>query len=152
MKILSTSILPWILSLALLVPCLFSRAQEEQASESETKAEVVEVYKSENASSFEPADGVRNPFWPVGWTPPPKGEKEQPVETKTIPTVPPDLFRLSSTLTGQPAIAVIDGRDYMVGQALEKDVQDQTVKFRVLAIRDGLVVLSYAGGTVTIRN
>jgi len=136
--------------LAFSVPMTHVRAQEEPASSSE--AEVVEVYKSENVSSFDLSDEVRSPFWPIGWEPSAKVEKPRPKAPKPLENIPPNLFRLSSTLTGKPAIAIIDGRDYMVGQSMEKSVQNQTVKFRVVAIRDGLVVLSYAGGTVTIRN
>ncbi len=151
------------LSAMLLAPLLFfmattvaqepDRSAASQPSESPESAESPEspVYEIRYRSTFEPEQTARNPFWPIGWTPPKKADPNA-TPAPQIVQVPPGLFRLTSILTGSPAIAMIDGKDYMVGDTIEKNVQNTRVQLKVLAIRDGFVVLGYPGGTVTIRN
>jgi len=144
---------------SLLLICGSSAIGQDESStaDSATPAsttEVVEVYTPENKSFFQPEELDRNPFWQIGWQPEKSDDNSgaAPTPVQRLTQVPPDLFKLSSTLTGSPAIAVIDGRDYMVGQVLEKEVEGRRVQFRIMSIRDGQVVLAFEGGAVTIRN
>jgi len=128
-------------------------AQESATPAADTPAvdQLDAIYALKYRSEFQPRQIERNPFWPIGWTPVKEDVDATPRET--IPTVDPKLFRLSSVLTGAPAIAVIDGRDYVVGDTFTKTVQGSSITFRVKAIRDGFVDLEYADGrVVTIEN
>jgi len=125
-------------------------AQEPVAAAANAQAPVAVVYTPKRQSEFKPAQAERNPFWPIGWKPAKAIANNQAVAPAT--NIPPSFFKLSSILTGNPAIAVIDNRDYMVGQAFTKDYEGKQVRFVIQAIRDGVVVLSYPGGLVTLRN
>jgi hypothetical protein len=101
-----------------------------------------------NKSSFNAAPGVRNPFWPIGWMKQVKGVAV-PVVTKTEQGVNASGFTLMSVFLGNPAIAVINGRDYQEGDKIR--VNGAATEVQVVAIRDGEVVLRSGESQVAIR-
>lgn len=89
-------------------------------------------------SSFEPATSSRNPFWPIGWTPAPV------VASEAIVDVQATEFKVTSTSIDYPALAVINGRTYGIGEQVPVAAhpgQFVTVK----QVLDGAVVLDYHG-------
>lgn len=93
----------------------------------------------DRVSRFEPNEVVRNPFWPVGWRP--GDAKAAPGPRMVTFTLPPETFRLTSTLPGWRPVAVINGRSYTVGESLHLLVGQDLVEVEIAAVEDGAVVV-----------
>ena len=92
-------------------------------------------------SSFDAptAAGQRNPFWPIGWTPSAAAPTAAP-----ILDVQADAFRITSTSVDYPALAVINGRTYGIGEQVP--VAGHPGQFvTVRQILDDVVMLDYQG-------
>ncbi len=107
-------------------------------------------YIATKRSEFSPQEVLRNPFWPIGFTP--KTGTVIVEEAPTMPTIDPSNFRLTATLLGVPPIAVIDGRDRARGEIFVKSIGGKDIQFRLLEVGDGTVVLEYRGGIVRLQN
>ena len=128
----------------------------------------VEPYQIKNRSSFACAgEGVRAPFWPIGW-----------VHRKGVSSVVASIaapksvldagaFRVTSILLGSgtaPSLAVINGRAYSEGEFLKTPrgtaapapvvagvpVPPPVARIRVQRISDGAVVLQREDQVVTV--
>jgi hypothetical protein len=90
---------------------------------------------------------MHNPFWPIGWV----KQGPVPVATAVRPTTTlnPANYSISSILLGNPAIAVINGREYEEGQYLLQDGRKTDVQ--VASIRDGEVILRSADAQISIQ-
>lgn len=102
-------------------------------------------YALAHASSFNamPA-GSRNPFWPIGWVPSapvaaPVAMTQQAVDVKA------ENFVVTSISVDAPALAVINGRTYGVGDRIPVSAADPRETVTVKQIRDGEVVFDYRG-------
>jgi hypothetical protein len=97
-------------------------------------------------SSFDaPANSPRNPFWPIGWVP----TATQAVAAKV--DVQADAFRVTTTSVDYPALAVINGRTYGVGEKVP--VPGHPGAFvTVRRILDDVAVLDYQGHELRATN
>ena len=92
------------------------------------------------------AVGQRNPFWPIGWVPGPVGPSAAPVLD-----VQADAFRVTSISVDYPALAVINGRTYGVGEQVPVTAHPgESVTVR--QILDGVVILDYRGHALRATN
>ena len=91
-------------------------------------------------SSFSTAgDAVRNPFLPIGYVRP-----AGPVKVEVVADVRPEQFVVTSTLLDVPALAVINGKSYEVGNRIPVDATGREF-VTVKQIGDGFVVLDHRG-------
>ena len=97
-------------------------------------------YQLKNRSSFNLPETARPPFWPIGWV---KRTAASPTHLPTGPTFVLDEknFAVTSILTGNPSLAVINGRSYTEGEILRLPKGSGGVKIRVARIYDGFVQL-----------
>jgi hypothetical protein len=94
-----------------------------------------------NTSSFEVPDNSRNPFWPIGWTPPPRGQVST-TEHTAGPDVNASAFALSSiTVDHGTRFAIINGKVMQEGQQFGLQMGTATLQITLKAIQDGQVVL-----------
>ena len=135
------------------------------------KAEpAVEPYQLKNRSSFTVAgEGVRAPFWPIGWVH--RKDVSSVVASVAAPKSVLDAasFRVTSILLGSgstPSLAVINGRAYSEGEFMKMPRGAAPAapvpaangapaiavppRIRVQRIVDGSVVLQRAEETVTV--
>jgi hypothetical protein len=99
-----------------------------------------------NKSKFTAAESMHNPFWPIGWT------KTAPVAlaavAKTGDNISTSGFTVTSILLGNPAVAVINGRDYQEGDMIR--VGGVKTNIEVVAIRDGEVVMRSGNSQIKV--
>ncbi len=112
-----------------------------QAPAPATKTLPGKEYKLTRRSAFTGLEGVRNPFWPIGWVPTaaiPSAPQE------ALPEVSADSFVVTSiSLDGQP-LAVINGRTYGVGDRIPVNATG-TEAVAVSKIVDGAVFFTFHG-------
>lgn len=95
----------------------------------------------ENHSTFEPSD-ARNPFVPIGYVRPTPTLPED-----KHPDIRPDMFKVTAILLGEPSIAIINRKEYAVGDVISIGTESVTVQ----AIKDGNVTLrTTKGKAVTV--
>ena len=98
-------------------------------------------YKITRRSDFTGVEGVRNPFWPIGWVP---TASVQSVPQEALPEVSADSFVVTSiSLDGQP-LAVVNGRTYGVGDRIPVNASG-TEAVAVSRIVDGAVYFTFHG-------
>ncbi|MEO8350904.1 MAG: hypothetical protein ABI680_04180 [Chthoniobacteraceae bacterium] len=127
-------------------------AQKTEPAKPEPK---VARYQAKTKSVFDLDEQIRPPFWPIGWIKREGGV----VIVKRGPRFNLDEkeYRVTSILTGPPALAVINGHAYEEGQFLR--IPRTTVQalgnvvphIRVHRIVDGQVWLVYENETISIR-
>jgi hypothetical protein len=96
-------------------------------------------YELKKRSAFNLPETTRPPFWPIGWV------KKNTTATVAAPSGPrvnldEKNFAVTSILTGNPSLAVINGRSYTEGEYLRSKGKGQP-RIRVLRIYDGFVQL-----------
>jgi hypothetical protein len=99
-------------------------------------------YVLTHKSSFKPAPSsvVRNPFWPIGWTP----TASAGGSTAPITDVQASDFVVTTTSLDYPSLAVINGRTYGVGDRVP--VAAHPGEFAIVTqILDGAVNLTFHG-------
>jgi hypothetical protein len=125
------------LSLCILLFCgtALIRAQDVRAGKSNMTR-----YELKTRSSFNLPESTRPPFWPIGWAK--RGATAAPVRMQTGPRYVLDEknFSVTSILTGNPSLAVINGRSYAEGDVLRMP-KGSGVRIRVARIYDGIVQL-----------
>lgn len=125
-------------------------SQTEPAVGAET---VAGRYVPEKQSSFRVDARERNPFWPIGWKKP--EAKDTTTSQRTVVVTTPELkeenFRVTSILLGSPALVVMNGKEFAEGDKFVYGEGRNAFEVRVEAIRDGLVVLEYAGKRLTVH-
>ena len=104
-------------------------------------AETKPAYAPKTKSDFNIATPVRNPFWPIGFTPT-KKVANQVVEEQLL-RIPIENFKVTSIFGGDPAFAVINGKDYTKGQFLNMPTPTGMAKLLITQIEDGYVVVQY---------
>jgi len=126
------------LSLSILLCC--AAIVSSAAEDANGKASVTR-YELKNRSSFNLPDSTRPPFWPIGWVK--RGASAAPVRMPTGPRYVLDEknFAVTSILTGNPSLAVINGRSYAEGDVLRMPKGSGGVRIRVARIYDGYVQL-----------
>lgn len=85
------------------------------------------------------ATATRNPFLPIGYVRP-----AGPVKVEAVADVRPEQFIVTSTLLDVPALAVINGKSYEVGDKIPVDATGKEF-VTVKQIGDGVVVLDHRG-------
>ncbi len=104
-------------------------------------------YALKNVSTFNapPADS-RNPFWPIGWVP------SAPVQVATVAAAPvvevrADQFTVTSISVDAPALAVVNGKTYGVGDRIlvSGGTAGAQTFVTVKKIVDGMVTLDFKG-------
>ncbi len=122
-------------------------------------APAVEAYVPKAHSSFSIPESSRAPFWPIGWTP---QKAEHVVAAAPKVTLNPEMFSVTSILTGNPSLAVINGRAYGEGEALRtpragkgdgavpRGSTPPAARIFVQRILDGQVTLRADNQTVTV--
>ena len=138
-------------------------------AEAPAKAEPApEPYQLKNRSSFACAgEGVRAPFWPIGWV------HRKGVSSAVAVTAAPKAvldeksFRVTSILLGSgatPSLAVINGRAYSEGEFLKMPrgtapaapaapgttAAPAAPRIRVQRISDGIVMLQHADQLINV--
>jgi hypothetical protein len=105
-------------------------------------------YELKKRSAFNLPETTRPPFWPIGWT---KRSGATPVVTPTGPKFALDekSFAVTSILTGNPSLAVINGRSYTEGEYLRTSKSKGLPRIRVLRIYDGFVQLQLGDQVVS---
>jgi hypothetical protein len=108
--------------------------QAVRAAEQAPRAEV------DKKSAFNVEENARNPFWPIGWKPAPKGD------TKTTEHAGPDIaasaFVVSSITFDQGThFAIINGKVMREGQQFALQMGTQTYQITLKSIQDGQVIL-----------
>jgi hypothetical protein len=100
-------------------------------------------------SSFDASASAtaRNPFWPIGWVP---STTVTRVETVLL-DVQADAFRVTATSVDYPALAVINGRTYGVGEQVPV-AGHPGASVTVRQILDGVVVMDYLGHELRATN
>lgn len=125
------------LSLCILLFCgtALTRAQDVRAGKSQGGR-----YELKTRSSFNLPESTRPPFWPIGWVK--RGAAAVPVRAQTGPryAFEEKSFAVTSILTGNPSLAVINGRSYSEGEVLRMP-KGSGVRIRVVRIGDGFVQL-----------
>ncbi len=106
--------------------------------------------EAERRSSFQIKDPVRNPFWPLGWTPSAVAAPAAPTPAPTQ-TISPESFNVSLISLGPPHIAVINGKDYSENSKIPVSTAGGVVEVRVMAIRDGFVLLEHNGQPIHVK-
>lgn len=96
-------------------------------------------YRASTQSTLTISENARNPFWPIGFTPRPKEEVGQ----EQLLKIPVEQFRVTSIILDNPSIALINGKDYTVGQFLTANTSVGQVKLLIRKIEDGAVIVQY---------
>ncbi len=92
-------------------------------------------------STFTVEETARNPFWPIGWKPSPKGGG--PVAESTGPEIPASAFIVSSITVDQGTRwAILNGKPMQQGQTFGLQMGGQTYQITLKRIEDGQVILS----------
>jgi hypothetical protein len=96
-------------------------------------------YELNKRSAFNLPETTRPPFWPIGWV---KKNTTAVVAAPSGPRVSLDEknFAVTSILTGNPSLAVINGRSYTEGEYIRSKGKGQP-RIRVVRIYDGFVQL-----------
>ncbi len=131
---MSSSTISFFIAVVFATPLLL------HAEESSGAKSGVVKYQLKNRSSFNLPETARPPFWPIGWT---KRSATAPVRLPSGPSFVLDEknFVVTSILTGNPSLAVINGRSYSEGEFLRLPKGSGGVKIRVARIYDGFVQL-----------
>ena len=133
-------VLPFAFTAVLLTVAVRSHAAE-VASPGAVK------YALKKRSTFNLPETTRPPFWPIGWV---KRNTTAAVNVPSGPrlTLDEKSFAVSSILTGNPSLAVINGRSYMEGEYLRAKGKGQP-RIRLLRIYDGFVQLQCEDQIIT---
>ena len=109
------------------------------AASAEVAAPTAGKYELKKRSAFNLPETTRPPFWPIGWV---KKNTTAAVAAPSGPrlTLDEKNFAVTSILTGNPSLAVINGRSYMEGEYLRSKGKGQP-RIRVMRIYDGFVQL-----------
>ena len=129
---MNATVLKLTLSAATLA-CVVGQAFAEVATPAPVK------YELKKRSAFNLPETTRPPFWPIGWV---KKNTTAVVAAPSGPRVTLDekSFAVTSILTGNPSLAVINGRSYTEGEYIRSKGKGQP-RIRVLRIYDGFVQL-----------
>ena len=127
-------------TLSFFIAVVFTTPLLLHAEESAGGRSHVVKYQLKNRSSFNLPETSRPPFWPIGWV---KRSATAPVHLPSGPTFVLDEknFAVTSILTGNPSLAVINGRSYTEGETIRLPKGSGGVKIRVVRIYDGFVQL-----------
>jgi hypothetical protein len=112
-------------------------------------------FKPKTRSSFTSVDGLRNPFWPIGFAPgapTPSPEKDQVVTPppQQAPLKPEDFNLTSITSFQGVRMAMISGKAVGEGDITTVHLGEHRTKVQILRITDGAVVLRCMGQEVTV--
>jgi hypothetical protein len=133
------------LAIALLSILAMPLAHSQDAQDAAAPAKP-ERYQARSVSAFN-YDQPRAPFTPIGWVRGAAPAAEAPVVIQA--KFDESLFRVSSILLGNPAIAVVNGRSYEEGQ-LVRMPKGSSLRPRVFRIMDGQVILQADERLVTV--
>jgi hypothetical protein len=125
-------------------PLLFTA----QAESDQTKG-----YELKNRSTFKVDSDVRIPFWPIGFERPKikaDGSIATPVLAPPKILLEPGHFSVTSILSGNPALATINGHSFEEGELLPVTYGTERLRVVVRAIRDGGVTLDYEGHQIFV--
>jgi len=106
-------------------------------------------YELKNRSAFLIQDEARIPFWPIGFTRPPKNGAAA-VQVAAKIKLDPSPFNVTSVLLGNPALVMINGRSFAEGELLPVVYGTERLRVVVRAIRDGGVTLDYEGQPIFV--
>lgn len=110
-------------------------------------------YELKNRSNFRIDADSRAPFWPIGWKKP-KVSAGGVVEAVAVeaPRVEllPGHFTVTSILSGNPPLAMINGRSFEEGELLPVVFGNERLRVVVRAIREGVVVLEHEGHQIVV--
>jgi hypothetical protein len=95
--------------------------------------------KSRSTFSAAGETAVRNPFLPIGYV-----RAAGPVKVEAVMEVHPEQFTVTSTLLDVPALAVINGKSYEIGDKIRLDNTGKEF-VTVKQIGDGVVLLEHRG-------
>jgi hypothetical protein len=105
-------------------------------------------YQLKNRSDFSIPEEAHNPFWPIGWVKPAptaSGTRAPQVSLKQ------DNFFVSSiSIMDGARCAVINGKVYGEGESIPVRINNAKVPVRIVAIRDGGIVVSYEGQGIEV--
>ena len=137
--------IPHILTIAVAAALLSATAR----AESDTS----KGYELKNRSSFKVDSEARIPFWPIGFERPKikaDGTTTAPVLATPKIQIEPGHFSVTSILSGNPALATINGRSFEEGELLPVVFGTERLRVVVRAIRDGGVTLDYEGHQIFV--
>lgn len=105
----------------------------------------------ERRSAFQIKDGARNPFWPLGWSPGAVSAPSAAPAPAPAQSIGPEAFNVSLISLGPPHFAVINGKDYSENSKIPVPTGGGVVEVRVMAIRDGFVLLEHNGQPIKVE-
>ncbi len=118
---------------------------EELTGTNDAKAAKPSGYELKKRSRFGMSADARAPFWPIGWVKPKNGGGSSNQAAPEAPAqrflIEPHHFTVTSVLSGNPALATINGRAFGEGEPLPVVAGNERVRVVVRAIRDGGVTL-----------
>ncbi len=137
---------PLILTIALAAAVLTVTAQAESS-------DATKGYELKNRSSFTVDTESRIPFWPIGFERP-KIKADGTVATPALAApkilLEPGNFSVTSILSGNPALATINGRSFEEGELLPVVYGTERLRVVLRSIRDGGVTLDYEGHQIFV--
>ncbi len=107
------------------------------------------TYQLKNRSHFAIQDDAHNPFWPIGWVKPAPGVANAP---KAAPLfLKPESFSVSSiSISAGAKCAVVNGKVYGEGEGIPASIDNRKVLVRLVAIKDGGVVIGFGGQGIIV--
>lgn len=123
------------------------------SSTAQAEADTAKGYELKNRSSFKVDSDARIPFWPIGFVRPAikaDGTVATPVLATPKIQLEPGNFSVTSILSGNPALATINGRSFEEGELLPVVYGTERLRVVVRAIRDGGVTLDYEGHQIFV--
>ena len=117
-----------------------------------TWAQAPGEFKVKTRSSFTSVDGLRNPFWPIGFAP---GAPTPTTDTQAAPppqtTLKPEDFSLTSITSFQGTrLAMISGKPVGEGDITTIHLGEHRTKVQIIRITDGAVLLRCMGQEITV--
>lgn len=123
------------------------------SSTAQAETEGSKGYQLKNRSTFHVDSDARIPFWPIGFERP-KMKADGTVAAPVLATpkiqLEPGNFSVTSILSGNPALATINGRSFEEGELLPVMYGAERLRVVVRAIRDGGVTLDYEGHQIFV--
>ena len=113
-------------------------------------AQNAEGFKLKNRSTFSSAGREHDPFWPIGWVKPAVSATSTGSGVAKEVEFSTNGFVLTSILLGQPAIAVINGREYAEGETIKWAAGGENAGIQLVAVQDGSVVLRHQDKNYTV--
>jgi hypothetical protein len=117
------------------------------------ESETATGYELKNRSSFKVDADARIPFWPIGFQRP-KLKADGTIAKATVVAtgiqLEPGHFSVTSILSGNPALATINGHSFEEGELLPVVYGNERLRVVIRAIREGGVTLEYDGQQIFV--